>query len=198
MASISRFIEERLKLKINRTKSAVAPVEDRKFLGYQITAKALLRIATSSLNKMKARVKEITRRNRGAAFADVLKELKNYLTGWMTYYQLSASVWPLKVADSWIRRKVRCYRLKQTKGGTGLRRFLISQGVPVQKARQLASSGCGWWRLSRTPQASRAMGNQWLAEVGLVSLENRYHTLKLSRKPPDTLSTSGGVGGRQR
>jgi RNA-directed DNA polymerase len=198
MESISRFIEEKLKLKVNRTKSAVAKVEERKFLGYRITANALLRIAPSSLNKLKARVKEITRRNRGTAFEEVLKELKNYLTGWMTYYQLSTSGWLLKEIDSWIRRKVRCYRLKQTKGGTGLRRFLNSQGVTAQQARQLASSGRGWWRLSRTPQASRAMGNQWLAEAGLVSLENRYNTLKLSRKPPDTLSTSGGVGGRQK
>lgn len=186
MASISRFIEGRLKLKVNWEKSAVAPVAERKFLGYQITAKGLLRIAKESRNKMKARVREITRRNRGAAFETVLKELKSYLTGWMTYYQLIHSNWLLKELDGWIRRKVRCYRLKQTKGGKMLRRFLINQGVPVQQARQLASSGRGWWRLSRTPQASRAMGNKWLADVGLVSLEQRYNTLNLSKKPPYT------------
>ena len=72
MESISWFIEERLKLKVNPKKSAVAPVQERKFLGYQITAKGPLRIAKESLNKMKARVAEITRRNRGAAVETVL------------------------------------------------------------------------------------------------------------------------------
>jgi RNA-directed DNA polymerase len=195
MASISRFIEKRLKLKVNQKKSAVAP--HRKFLGYQITARGTLKISANSLKRLKDKVRELTRRNRGAAFNVILKDLKNYLTGWMTYYQLSTSSWKLKALDGWIRRKVRCYRLKQTKGRKGLRRFLTQQGVSLVKAYQLASSGKGWWRLSNTPQASLAIGNQWLEDVGLVSLERRYNTLKLSRKPPDTLSMSGGVGGRQ-
>jgi hypothetical protein len=92
---------------------------------------------------MKARVAEITRRNRGATVETVLKELKNDLTSWMTYYQLIHSNWLLKGWDGWIRRQVRCYRLKQTRGGKRLRRFLIKPGVPVQPARLLASSGRG-------------------------------------------------------
>jgi RNA-directed DNA polymerase len=162
MASICKFIKKQLKLKVNQRKSAVAPVYKRKFLGYQITGRGTLKISASSQKRLKDKVRELTHRNRGVAFNVILKDLKNYLTGWMTYYQLSTSNWMLKALDGWIRRKVRCYRLKQTKGRKGLRRFLTQQGVPLIKAYQLASSGKGWWRLSNTPQASLAMGNQWL------------------------------------
>jgi RNA-directed DNA polymerase len=196
MASMTRFIEERLKLKVNRDKSAVAPVEERKFLGYQITARGALRVSRQSLAKLKERIRELTRRNRGVDFARMLEDLKNCLTGWMTYYRLDESHWPFKRLDSWIRRKVRCYRLKQTKGGRGLIKFLTKQGVDERRARQLASSGRGWWRLSKSPQASIALSNDWLTGAGLISLETRYRALNLTKKPPDTLSMSGGVGGR--
>jgi RNA-directed DNA polymerase len=196
MASMTRFIEERLKLKVNRDKSAVAPVEERKFLGYQITARGVLRVSQQSLAKLKERIRELTRRNRGVDFATILADLKNYLTAWMTYYRLDESHWPFKRLDSWIRRKVRCCRLKQTKGGCGLIKFLTKQCVHAHRARQLASSGRGWWRLSKSPQASIALSNDWLTGAGLISLETRYRALNLTKKPPDTLSMSGGVGGR--
>lgn len=197
MQTLTRYIEERLQLKVNGVKSAVAKVEERKFLGYRIAGKGELQIAPQSLSRLKERVKEITRRNRGVSLETVIDELRSYLTGWIGYYRLTDEVDPLRRLDSWIRRKVRCYRLKQTKRGKGLVRFLREQGVFPNRAHKLGSSGIGWWRMSCTPQASIAMPNRWLASIGLPSLEHRYYELNPSKKPPDTLSTSGGVGGRR-
>lgn len=197
LASMSQFIAQKLKLKVNQAKSAVAEVATRKFLGHQLTAQGGLRLAAQSVAKLKAKVKEITRRNRGVSAEQVIGELGSYLPGWMGYYRLIEEGDSLRRLDSWIRRKVRCYRLKQTKGGTGLRRFLMGNGVANMPARQLASSGKGWWRLSRTPQASMAMSNDKLAGWGLPSLEQRFYALNPTKKPPDTLSMSGGVGGRR-
>jgi RNA-directed DNA polymerase len=197
MKSISTFIQERLKLRVNENKSKVAPVEERKFLGYQITQEGQLRVAEQSITKLKERVKMITKRNRGIELSKVIEELRNYLTGWVTYYRLIHSATYLQRLDNWIRRKVRCYRLKQTGGGKGLLRFLTNQGVTPKKAHELSSSGKGWWRLSHTPQAHIAMSNDWCRNIGLISLAERYNTLNPFKKPPDTLSMSGGVGGRQ-
>jgi len=198
MKSISQFIERKLKLKVNQTKSAVAKVEERKFLGYQITQSGKLWLSAPSIAKLKIRVKAITKRNRGVKLERVIDELKSYLTGWMAYYRLIATDYLLKRLDMWIRRKIRCYRLKQCKRRKGLVRFLISRGVTARQARELNSSGKGWWRLSQTPQANIAMTNDWCREIGLVSLAERYKALNSFKKPPDTMSMSGGVGGRQR
>jgi RNA-directed DNA polymerase len=187
LESISRFIAQKLKLKVNEAKSAVAEVAMRKFLGYQLTAEGGLRLAGQSLAKLKVKVKEITRRNRGVSAEQVIGELNSYLPGWMGYYRLIEEVDPLRRLDSWIRRKVRCYRLKQTKGGAGLRRFLIGNDVAKRQAHRLASSGKGWWCLSRTPQANMAMSNDKLASWGLPSLEQRFYVLNPAKKPPDTL-----------
>jgi RNA-directed DNA polymerase len=198
MKSISHFIERKLKLKVNQTKSAVAKVEERKFLGYQITQSGKLWLSAPSIAKLKERVRAITKRNRGVKLERVIEELRSYLTGWMAYYRLIATDYLLKRLDMWIRRKIRCYRLKQCKRRKGLVRFLIKRGVAARQARELNSSGKGWWRLSQTPQANIAMTNDWCREIGLVSLAERYKALNSFKKPPDTLSMSGGVGGRQR
>lgn len=197
MRTLTHYIEERLKLKVNRDKSAVATVSERKFLGYTITEKGTLLIAPQSLARLKERVQAITRRNRGESLETVVNELKSYLTGWISYYRLTNGVDRLRRLDGWIRRKVRCYRLKQSKRGPGLIRFLTAQGVYPYRARELGSSGIGWWRMSQTPQACIAMPNRWFASLGLPTLVDRYYMLNPFRKPPDTLSMSGGVGGRR-
>ena len=90
--------------------------------------------------------------------------------GWVNYFRFTA--WNSQVAelDQWIRRKLRCYRIKQRKQGRSLYTFLSKLGVPARSARVLASSGKGWWRLSMSPPVSHAMNNAWFEKQGLVSL----------------------------
>jgi RNA-directed DNA polymerase len=174
MRSITRLLETKLRLRVNQAKSAVAHVQERKFLGYRLLSGGRLGIAPASLKRVKERIREITRRNRGVSMGTVIRELKEYLTGWVTYFRYAQCLGHLKQLDSWLRRKVRCYRLKQRKRAKPIADFLMDQGVPEWRSWILALSGKGWWRMSGSPQANEAMSIQWFQEVGLINLTSRY------------------------
>jgi RNA-directed DNA polymerase len=176
MESVTRFLEGKLKLRVNRDKSAVAPVGERKFLGHRLISNGKLGISPKSIKRAKDRVREITRRNRGVKFAQVIRELNLFLRGWFNYYRFAHCKVDLHLLDGWIRRKLRCYRLKQCKGAKSIARFLQKLGVSSAPAHQLASSGKGWWRLSFTKAAHQAMSTNWFASQGLLSLSRQYMT----------------------
>ena len=178
MASVTRFLEERLRLRVNREKSAAAPVQERQFLGYRILSQGGLVIAPRSLERAKARIRQITRRNRGVSLEQMIGELNSYLTGWVTYFRYAACKGHLRRLDGWIRRKLRCVRLKQRKRAKSIADFLQSLGVPEWNAWILALSGKGWWRKSAAPQADQAMSIAWFKAQGLVSLAERYAELQ--------------------
>jgi RNA-directed DNA polymerase len=178
MASVTRFLEKRLRLRVNRTKSAVAYVEERKFLGYRLLAGGKLSIAPESLERAKGRIREITRRNRGVSLGRMISELNSFLTGWVTYFRLASAKGHLTRLDEWIRRKLRCVRLKQRKRAKPIADFLRELGVPEWRAWILALSGKGWWRMAGSPPAAEAMTLQWFKEQGLVSLTERYLALR--------------------
>ena len=178
MASISRFLEKRLKLYVNREKSAAAIVDERKFLGYRLFRDGSLGISSESLKRLKQRVRQITRRNRPISLTDMVAELNRLLIGWMNYYRFSRSSWILSNLDSWIRRKSRCLRLKQLKRARTIGRFLLRAGVNRDNAWKLAGSSKGWWRMSGTLQVHLAMKVQWFEELGLVSLSSRWQMLQ--------------------
>ena len=174
MHSITGFLENELRLRVNQEKSAVAHVQERKFLGYRLLSEGRLGIALASLERAKARIRQITRRNRGVSIARVIGELNEYLTGWVTYFRHAQCRNRLRQLDQWLRRKLRCYRLKQRKRTKSIADFLMEQGVPEWRAWLLALSGKGWWRMSSTPQAHEAMPIQWFQQMGLINLTNRY------------------------
>jgi len=178
MASVTKFLESRLKLRVNREKSAVARVEDRKFLGYRLLSDGRLTIASRSLTRAKDRIRAITSRNRGIGFARMIGELNSFLRGWSAYFRLTA--WKTNFADldGWIRRKLRCVRLKQCKRYGTIVKFLHRQGVSLRKAWDAVLSGRRWWWLSRTPVASQAMPNHWFEGLGLLNLSSRYEELQ--------------------
>lgn len=178
MASVTRFVEKRLRLRVNRQKSAVAHVRERKFLGYRLLAGGRLTIAPESLKRAKGRIREITRRNRGVSLDRTISEWNSFLTGWVTYFRLAEGKTHLQRMDEWTRRKLRCVRLKQRKRGRSVTAFLVSLGVPRKRARVLGGSGRGWWRMAGSPQATEAMTIQWFIDQKLVSLTERYLELQ--------------------
>jgi RNA-directed DNA polymerase len=198
MASVTRFLETRLKLKVNRAKSAVAPVAERKFLGYRITEEARLEVAPASLVRLRAALKVITARSRGVSLERMIEQINGRAAGWVRYFALAHYGDAFRQIDRWLRRRLRCMRLKQCKRAIGIARFVLARGLSREAAWTLALSGKGWWRLANTPQASRAMPQRWFDSVGLLSLQAQHAALLPLRKPPDTVSTSGGVGGRPR
>jgi len=178
MASVTAFLEEKLRLKVNREKSKVTPVEECKFLGYRILWDGRLALAPKSLERAKGRIREITRRSRGISLEAVIQELNSYLTGWVAYFRYAECKGHLQRLDEWIRHKLRCVKLKQRKRSKPIADFLQSLGVPAWRAWLLALSGKGWWRKAGSPQASEAMTIAWFKKQGLVSLVDRYVALK--------------------
>jgi len=178
MESVTRFLEGKLRLRVNREKSAVAPVGERKFLGHRLLLNGKLGIAPKSIQRAKEKVRQITRRNRGVSLAQVIVELNLFLVGWITYYRYAACRYELQCLDEWIRRKLRCYRLKQRKRGSSLFGFLRNLGVAATQAGRLAGSGKGSWRLALTQQMNAALSVEWFSRQELVSLVVKYDALR--------------------
>jgi RNA-directed DNA polymerase len=197
LASVTRYLEEHLKLRVNRSKSAAAPVGERKFLGHRLLADGTQTIAPKSLERARDRIRKITRRNRGVSFEQLVRELNSFLRGWVAYFRYAKAKSVLSQLGSWVRRKLRCVRLKQRKRAKSITDFLHGLGVPWDRCWMTAASGKGWWRMAHTPAAQEGMNNAWFQAQGLVDPLVRYLQLQDQRKPPDTMSTSGGVGGRR-
>ena len=177
-ASVTAFLERKLQLRVNREKSGVAPAWERKFLGHRLLPGGRLGLAPESLKRAKAKIRQITRRNRGIGLEGMIQELNSFLTGWVTYFRYADCSRHLGRLDAWIRRKLRCVRLKQRKRAKPIADFLRGLGVPEWRAWPLAGSGKGWWRMAGSPQAAEAMSLAWFREQGLVTLTERYTWLK--------------------
>jgi RNA-directed DNA polymerase len=178
MASVVRFLEERLRLRVNPEKSAVAYVEERQFLGYRLLRGGRLGIAPRSLARAKQRIREITRRNRGISLGRMIRELNEFASGWVTCFRYAACKTALQRLDEWIRRKLRCVRLKQCKRPQAIFALLRRPGVPGWSAGKLAGSGRGWWRKAGSPRAQQAMSIARFRAQGLISLSDRYAALQ--------------------
>ncbi len=172
MESVKRFITEKLKLRVNESKSAVAKPQERKFLGFSFTGgKELKRkIAPKAIDRFQERIREITHKGRGNSMEQVMEELARYVTGWRGYFGFCETPSVLKHLDSWIRRRVRHAFWRQWK--TGRKRFaeLVRRGVDREAAAKTAGSRLGPWRVSHSPTVDRALSNAYLASLGLPSL----------------------------
>lgn len=168
MASIERFVRERLRLTVNPRKSAVDRPWNRKFLGFTISAKTKVKVADQAIFKLKAKVKELTRRTRGHRLSDIIAELRDALLGWKAYFGIAEVLSPLRDMDKWIRRRLRCYQWKQW-GRAGYRE-LRKRGVTVREAWNCSKSAHGPWRISMAPALLLAMPNRLFRQMGLPSL----------------------------
>ena len=142
---------------MNESKSGCSSVEERQFLGYRLLCDGRLVIAKQSMERVKDKIRIIVRRSRGISLEKVILELNGRLRGWVNYFHLTELPSDLRNLDSWVRRKLRCYRLKQRKRRWPIAKFLISLGVPAHSAWPLANSGKGWWRLSGSIPVHHAM-----------------------------------------
>lgn len=178
MESVRQFLTTRLKLQINEAKSAVAQVNERQFLGYTIGLKGNLRASDDSLKRMKDKVRQLTKRNRGISFEGVIDSLNLYLPGWFQYFSKTKSISLFRDLDSWIRRRLRCYRLKQRKRKWPIAIFLMQLGIGKHNAWLLGKSDRGWWRKSHNPIINTAMSNKWFETLELFSLYEKAKALK--------------------
>lgn len=172
MASVTRFLTERLKLKVNESKSAVDRPWNRKFLGFTFTtAKSpKRRIAPKAIARFKARIRELTNRKRGISLEQRIGELRRYLLGWRGYFGHCETPSVLQDLDSWLYRRLRAVLWRQWRTGRQRLKELRKRDVPLDLAAKLAGSSRGPWRLSKTYALHRALPVQYFLSLGLPQL----------------------------
>lgn len=174
---ITKFIENKLLLKVNRKKSRICLSYELNFLGHSILKQGRLGLSLQSEERLKMKVRVITQRKRGVSIAQIIVELKTYMQGWLQYFRKATMQGKAKKLDGWIKRKLRCYRIKQCKRVIGMVRWLRKLGVEETLSWRTALSGKSWWRLSNSPALNMGMSNQWFSEQGYYSLYYNYLTL---------------------
>ncbi|MEK4284295.1 group II intron reverse transcriptase/maturase [Ureibacillus sp. FSL K6-0165] len=180
MASIQRFIEGKLRLKVNEKKSAVDRPWKRKFLGFSFTyhKEPKVRIAKESLKRMKNKVREITSRKMPYPMEYRIQKLNQYLVGWCGYFALADTKSIFLELDKWIRRRLRMCLWKNWKKPKTKIRNLIQLGVPQWQAYEWGNTRKSYWRISNSPILHRTLGNSYWRNQGLESLEARYENLR--------------------
>lgn len=184
MLSVTRFIEGRMKLKINKTKSGIRRPSELNFLGHSILKEGKLGLSKSSYTRFKLKLRDATRRNRGISLEQLIQELNPLLRGWLNYFKGAQMKSKLKRIMSWLRRRLRCFRLKQCKRAKGMHRFLTKMGVPWDRSWTTAASSKGWYKRAISPASHEGMNLAWFARIGLFDLYT-YYCSKLM-KPPST------------
>lgn len=172
LASVERFLAKRLRLVVNREKSAVARPWDRKFLGYTVTThfQPKLKVAPQSVKRLKTKLRELFRRGRGRNLARFLAELRPFLTGWVSYYRKSEVRVTFEQLDQWIRRKLRAILWRQWKRPRTRVKELMRRGLAEETASISAYNGRGPWWNAGASHMNRAVPTRVLRQLGLVSL----------------------------
>jgi group II intron reverse transcriptase/maturase len=177
LASVTRFLETKLKLKVNRQKSAVDRPAKRKFLGFTLArhrGEVRQWIAAKSKKRMMERVRAITKRNRGISLSRMLAELRAFTNGWVAYFWRARTPSVFEDLDSWIRRRLRCFQWKQWKGWRNRAKQLVQAGVGPWLAYGVAAKGHGLWHVAGCPAMTRVLSNAKLKSLGYASLHERY------------------------
>ncbi|MCX6687717.1 MAG: group II intron reverse transcriptase/maturase, partial [Methanoregula sp.] len=178
MESVTRFLEKRLRLKVNRDKSAVGRPWVRKFLGYSMTwhKKPKLKIAPASVQRLKSRIQELLRKGRGQAVRRVIMDLQPLLTGWIQYFKLAEIKSTFEQLDEWLRRKLRRIIWKQWKTPLTRAKRLMARGIDRTRAYTSAYNGHGPWWNAGASHMNRAVPVKWFVQQGLVSFLARYRS----------------------
>ena len=172
MESVTRFIMQELKLKVNEAKSAVARPQERKFLGFSFTVGPEVKriIAPKALDRFKQRIRGITRRAKGVSMKTTIEELAPYMRGWRSYFGFCETPYVLLSLTRWVRLRLRAAMWRQWKTPRRRREALLELGVRLRLARNTAGSGLGPWYLAKAKALSVGLSNAYFKSLGLPSL----------------------------
>lgn len=180
MESVGKFLERKLKLKVNRKKSKVDRAQRVKFLGfsfYKRKGKVLIRVARESLARLREKLRWLTRRTRSGKLEEVIREINRLIMGWIGYFQIADTPSVFDEMDRWLRRRLRQLIWKRWKRGKTRFRGLVSLGVSRERA-ALGARGKSPWHMAKSPVVHEAMSNTYWRFLGLVSLIERYRRLR--------------------
>lgn len=180
MESITRFLWKRLRLRINRDKSAVGRPWERKFLGYSMTWHKCprLKVAPESVKRVKAHIRGIVRKGRGQSLSKVIGNLEPLLRGWGNYFRLASVKRAFEELDEWIRRRLRCILWRQWKKPRTRTKKLIARGMEKTRAVTSAYNGRGPWWNAGASHMNSAVPVKWLTQQGLISLLEEHRRLQ--------------------
>ena len=172
MESVTRFITQKLKLKVNEAKSAVAQPQERKFLGFTFTPGPEVKraIAPKALERFKRRIREITRRAKSVSMGTTIETLAPYMRGWRSYFGFCETPEVLVYLTRWVRLRLRAALWRQWKTPRRRRAALLALGVRPRLACNTAVSGRGPWYLARAKALSVGLSNAYFRSLGLPSL----------------------------
>jgi len=177
MVSITRFIEEKLKLKVNKDKSTVDRPWKLKFLGFSFyynRNRIGIRVHPKSVKRFKERLEEITGRSNAMSIRQRMLKLKAAITGWVNYFSLADMGRLVKLLDEWLRRRMRMCFWKQWKKIKTRHDNLVRLGIGSIKAWEFANTRKGYWRISNSPILARVITNEYLKKSGLQSIAEKY------------------------
>jgi RNA-directed DNA polymerase len=183
MQSVTRFVEARLKLVVNRHKSQAAALSKCAFLGFQILRGRIV-WTDEAQKRFKERIQEITSRSRGVSTFCMLRELRRYAVGWLNYFGISQAYRVVPELDQWLRRRVRMYYWKQWKRARTRRRQLIRLGIHPAEVYKASRSHRGYWWMAGTSIVQRALDNEWLAERGVPNLKQQWVEMHYGKQNP--------------
>ena len=184
MKTCSRYLEDRLKLRVNVQKSKVVSVfaiKHFKFLGFCLgkNGKGIyIRAHRESLAKAKRKLKELTRRNQGRNVRMVMENVKRYIRGWLGYYNVADIKRTLLKWNEWMRRRIRMYIWKQWKKPRTRVKNLTKLGIPEWQAYQWGNTRLGYWRIAGSAVLSRSITNEKLAQAGYYDFPAQYEQLR--------------------
>jgi len=181
LSSITKYIEGKLYLKVNQNKTVVAHIKDVKFLGYGFYFTkdgCKIRIHRKSVEKMKAKIRELTCRSNGWGNERRKEALRQYITGWLNYFRLADMKNLLVRTDEWFRRRLRSLVWKQWKRIRTKLRNLIKLGIPRPKAWEFANTRKGYWRVADSPILSRSITNERLKQAGFIFFSDYYKQVR--------------------
>ena len=183
MASVTKFLAKRLRLKVNLEKSAVARPWERKFLGYSMTwhKQPRLKVAPESVRRLKAKVRTILRAGRGHSLPQVIKELNQLLRGWMQYFRLAEVKGIFEELDGWLRRKLRCLLWRRWKRPRTRMKELMKRGLEKLRAWKSSVNGHGAWWNAGASHMNEAFPKSYFDRLGLISLLDQLRQLQLSK-----------------
>jgi RNA-directed DNA polymerase len=174
--AMRHYLESELKLQINPAKSAVARASERDFLGYGLFGRerAKLRVAAAIIQRLRARVKDVLRQNRGVSVAGIIEALNPLLRGWTNYFRWAEvkNVW--QELDGWLRRKLRGRLWRQCKRPLARARLLMRRGMPEERAWRSATNGRGAWWNAGASHMNHAFPKSFFDHMGLVSLVDTH------------------------
>jgi len=182
LESVTKYLEKKLKLKVNPKKSKVERATRAKFLGFSFwkrKGEVFIRIANRTKERFMEKMRHLTRRTRSGKMEDIVKDVNQSSRGWIAYYRLATTPSVYQGLDEWIRRRLRQMQWKRWKRGTTRYRELVRLGVPPERA-ALGAVGTSPWRMSRTPVIHEALSNAYWRNLGLESIAERYTKLRYS------------------